>query len=117
MHLTPSGSLNSLFTAPSWSRQKIRPCSLPTQHPRSSTNTPKADRPVANFHSTGARLAVETVEVICRRVTERFLRWPMTASAYPFLRFAAIFFVASAEALAAEGKVLDVVVPSVPMRP
>lgn len=40
---------------------------------------PNAERPVANFHSTGAFLAEERVLWMARRVMERFLRTPITA--------------------------------------
>ena len=62
---------------------------------------PNAWLPGVNRQITGARVTffAATCETISRRVTERFLRSPITASAYPFLRFSASFLFASARAL------------------
>ncbi len=90
---------------------------MPTQQRASSTNTPKARSPEANFHTTGAPRAVEAWLTIARCVTERFARAPITAGAYPFLRFSASFFCALANAFSAVGCASVLLWPASPMRP
>jgi len=87
------------------------PASFPSQHRASSMKMPNARSPDANFHTTGAWVAVERWLATSRRVTERFLRSPITAGAYPFFVFSPIFFCASARALSSDGNVLTCVCP------